>query len=103
MRYSINLVQEPNQEFSCNLERDGEIYICDIKLRTLSDGQLIADIEIDGDKQRSGVMCQDRMPLLYTDKYGMLYFEDQYGTQSPTYEGLGERYLLIYNTEYSLG
>ena len=49
MKTSINLIQAPNQTLSANItDINGEIHIVDINLRTLYDGQMIADISIDG-------------------------------------------------------
>ncbi|MCH5202387.1 MAG: hypothetical protein J1F17_04185 [Oscillospiraceae bacterium] len=105
MRYSINLLNEPNQSLNCNLTDDaGNIFAVDINLRTLSDGGLIADIIVDGTPQRYGVMCNNNMPLLSSNILGgNLYFQDQCGNEDPYYEDFNDKFLLIYDSEYRLG
>lgn len=106
MRYAINLLNEPNQSFSANLEdENGNYFALDMKLRTYSNGSLSCDISIDGVDVRNGQYCNDRMPLIPRKNIitGNIYFEDQYGNSNPFYEGFNDRYLLIYDTEYNIG
>lgn len=104
MKTAINLNQVPNLSVSANIaDASGELHIVDIALRTMSDGSLIMNLEIDGEPAFYGRRCIDRMPLLLNQAIsGNFYFMDQYGTSDPVYTGFGDRYLLIYDTEYSL-
>lgn len=104
-KYSINLLKEPNQSLSCNLTDDkGNFYAVDIKLRTLMDGNLIADISVDGQLIISSVMCCNKMPLIPNNELnGNIYFEDEFGDTDPVYSGFGEQYKLIYDTEFYFG
>lgn len=106
MRYAINLLNEPNQSFSANLEDgQGNYWALDMNLRTYSNGSLSCDISINGEVVRNGQYCNDRMPLIGNNNLisGNIYFEDQYGTNDPFYTGFNDRYLLIYDTEYNIG
>lgn len=104
-KYMINLLQEPNQELTCNCKDDeGISYAVDLKLRTLPDNNLCIDITVDGELQRLSAICTNDMPLLATDILkGNLYFDDIYGTDEPNYQGFNERFRLIYDTEFRLG
>lgn len=104
-RYSINLVKEPNIELFCNLTDDkGTVFAVDIALRHLQDGSLCANIDVNGDPQHYGVLVHNKMPLLPSDILGgNIYFEDQYGNDDPVYTEYGDRFLLIYDTEFKLG
>ena len=105
MKYNINLLQVPNQSLSCNLtDGSGRYYAVDITLRTLQDGNLIANISIDGKAVISSVMCCNKMPLIPTNELnGNIYFEDNHGNSDPVYSGFNERFALIYDTEFYLG
>lgn len=104
-KYMINLLQEPNQELTCNCTDDnGMSYALDLKLRTLLDGNLCIDIVVDGETQRLSAICTNDMPLLPTNIInGNLYFDDIYGTSDPSYEEFNDRFRLIYDTELKLG
>lgn len=104
MKTSINLIQAPNQTLSANItDINGEIHIVDINLRTLYDGQMIADISIDGTAVFYGRRCIDRMPLMLGGAIpGNFYFVDLFGNSNPVYTDLGNEYLLIYDDEYQL-
>lgn len=105
MRYKITLLQVPNQETSFNLEDEGgNFYVCDLKLRTLPNGALIADVAVDAEQQVCGRYCNNRMPLLPTNVInGNLYFEDLYGSEEPLYTMFNDRFALIYDTEFRVG
>ena len=65
MQTAINLIQTPVQELSATItDAAGYRRIVGISLRTMKDGSLIADITVDGEVQRYGVRCIDKMPLL---------------------------------------
>lgn len=101
---SINIIQEPNQILSVNLTDDnGNIYIADIKLRTMDDGSLIMDLAIDDEPQFYGRRCVNKMPLLLNQVIGgNLYFYDLFGNSDPVYTEFNDRYILVYDTEYNL-
>lgn len=105
MIYYINLLQEPNQKLSCNLNDDeGNYYAVDISLRTLDDGNLIADITIDGNLIIPSVMCCNKMPLIPNNTLnGNIYFKDLYENTDPVYTGFNEKYVLVYDSEFRLG
>lgn len=103
MKYEINLVKSANQEFSCNLKNGNKTYSVDIRLRTMPSGFLLADVVVDNELQRLSVICHNKMPLLANDVLGgNLYFNDIYGDTDPVFDELGDRYKLIYDTEYKL-
>lgn len=72
---------------------------CTITLRQLSTG-LFMDLEVGGSPVVSGTYCNDRVNLVrraYLGFSGALYFVDTMQQQNdPSYEGLGSRYLLVY-------
>lgn len=105
MIYYINLLQVPNQKLSCNLNDDeGNYYAVDIALRTLEDGNVVADITVDGKLIIPSVMCCNNMPLLPTNILnGNVYFKDLFGNTDPVYTDFNDRYVLIYNSEFRLG
>lgn len=104
-KYSINLLQVPNQSLSCNLTDDeNNTYAVDIDLRTLSDGNMVANISVNGKMIISSVMCCNKMPLIPSNMInGNIYFEDEFGNTDPVYSGFNEKYKLIYDTEFRLG
>lgn len=101
----MQLLNEPNQELSFDATNaDGEILYFDLSLRTFSDGNLCANISVNGDLKRAGVICKNEMPLLVDNRYkGNLYFQDVYGDEEPTYSGFNDTVLLIWDTEYKIG
>ena len=104
-KYSINLLQVPTQSLSCNLTYDeNNTYAVDIDLRTLSDGNLISNISVNGEMIISSVMCCNKMPLIPSNMInGNIYFEDEFDNTDPVYSGFNEKYKLIYDTEFRLG
>ncbi len=105
MKTSINLTQVPNQSVSANItDASGITHIVDMKLRTMPTGYLIMDMTIDDNVIFYGRRCVNKMPLvLGYDIPGNFYFYDQYDNTDPTYDKLGEQYLLIYDDEYQIG
>lgn len=104
-KYMINLLQEPNQELTCNCQDDlGNNFALDLKLRTLPDDNLCIDISVDGEIQRLSAICTNDMPLLPNNILnGNIYFDDLYGTSDPYYTEFNDRFRLIYDTEFRLG
>lgn len=105
MKYQITLLNEPNQRIDCNLTDDYDnMYQLELSLRTLPDGQLLADLSIDSEGQRFGVICHDRMPLIPNNVLnGNIYFEDLYGKDDPVYNEFNDRFVLVYDTEFVIG
>ena len=104
MKTAINLVATPNQSVSANIsDANGKTHIVDMKLRTMPDGYLIMDMTIDNTPVFAGRRCVNKMPLVLGFPIaGNFYFMDKYENTDPTYDGLGGRYLLIYDDEYTL-
>lgn len=104
MKTSINLLQTPNQTVSANITAAaGDIHVVQITLRTMPDGYLIANLEIDERPVLYGRRCVNRMPLMLAAPIrGNFYFLDQYENTDPVYTGLSDQYLLIYDDEYTL-
>lgn len=72
---------------------------CTITLTQRSTG-LFIDLSVSGNAILSGVYCNDRVSLVrraYLGFVGWLYFVDTTNAgEDPSYDGLGSRYLLIY-------
>lgn len=65
------------------------------------------DINADGVDIVVGIICRDAVPLIsreYAGFSGNLLFIDSQGSADPSYEGLGDRFALVYLTaeEYAL-
>jgi hypothetical protein len=61
--------------------------------------RLYFDLTLDDAPVVSAVLCQDRVKLVGEVAYGFsgdLAFIDTQGTNDPTYDGLGDRYQLVY-------
>lgn len=104
MKTSINLTPTPNQRLSANItDANGDTHIVDIALRTMPTGYLIMDMSIDDTPVFYGRRCVNKMPLVLGYPIGgNFYFWDQFGNTDPIYTELGNRYLLIYDDEYTL-
>ena len=105
MKTAINLMQLPNQQISALISDINSVqHMVDIKLRTMRDNSLIADLQIDQKPIFYGRRCINKMPLMLGGSIsGNFYFLDQYENTDPVYTGLGDQYLLIYDDEYTLG
>lgn len=62
-------------------------------------GRVYCDLSIDADKVCTGQVCLNKQPFppypsLYSS--GKLMFLDMLGNEPPSWEGLGERWLLLY-------
>lgn len=72
---------------------------CTITLTQRSTG-LFIDLEVSGNPILSGIYCNDRVSLVrraYLGFVGWLYFVDTTNQGvDPSYDGLGTRYILIY-------
>lgn len=100
----INLINEPNTSVSANITDDsGNIHSVDVKLRTIQDGSLICDMRIDDVDIFYGRRCINRMPLLFDNVIeGNFYFYDLYENDDPQYTEFNSRWVLVYDTEFSL-
>ncbi len=103
-QYVINLLNEPNQKLSFDLEADdGTAFNIDMALRTTPNNLTVANIDINGQAVRQGVVCCNNMPLIAGNELkGNLLFVDQFGDEDPLFDQFNERFLLIYDTEYRL-
>jgi hypothetical protein len=68
---------------------------------------VFVDINADGVDISVGTIARDAVPLIsreYTGFIGNLIFIDTQGSDDPSYEGLGDRWTLVYLTaeEYAL-
>lgn len=68
---------------------------------------VFVDINADGSDIVTGVIARDAVPLVcrgYAGFAGNLLFIDSQGSADPSYEGLGDRWALVYLTaeEYAL-
>ena len=95
--YEITLKQVPNQYVSFNIGNDGY----DLQLRTVK-GYLYADLYKNGEALFYGRRCCNLMPLIQNQKVGNFYFKDKNGNENPTYDGLNDRFILIYDSNYFL-
>lgn len=104
MKVSINLTPVPNQVVSANVtDLSGDTHIVEFRLRTMPTGYLICDCTIDDVAVVYGRRCVNKMPIaLPCTIDGNFYFLDAYDNTDPTYDKLGEQYLLIYDNEYVL-
>jgi len=100
----INLINEPNTSVSANItDSSGNIHSVDVKLRTIQDGSLVCDMRIDDVDIFYGRRCINRMPLLFNNAIeGNFYFYDLYENADPQYTGFNSRWVLVYDTEFSL-
>lgn len=94
MTLQIPLLAVPNQVEAVPL--DGRSCIIAVNQRSTG---LFIDVFMDGEAIVTGVLCEDRNPLVrdyYRGFPGELFFFDTEGSADPTYEGLASRYQLIY-------
>jgi hypothetical protein len=86
----------PSQTFNATLGTQS----CQVTLQQLATGLFIS-LVVNGAQVLSGYYCNDRVGLVrraYLGFVGWLYFVDTQGTQDPSYEGLGTRYILVYES-----
>ena len=94
MTATIPITAVPSQQLSITLANQN----CQITLYMMGD-YLYMDLAIDNAPIASGVLCLDRTKLIrdaYLGFVGDLAFIDTLGTSDPTYDGLGDRYQLVY-------
>lgn len=92
MIYTIPLNAETSQETRCTLAG----LPCRFWIRQLSTG-LYLDLWVNNQRLLSGAICLDRVDIIRNPASplsGTLMVVDQQGTQDPTYDGLGSRFLL---------
>lgn len=74
---------------------------CEISLQQMATG-LFATLSVSGSQIIAGRYCCDRVSWVryaYLDFVGWLYFVDTQGGNDPSYEGLGSRYILVYESD----
>lgn len=79
---------------------------CQIQINQKSQG-IFVDVAVDGVAIVTAVIARDAVPLVcreYMGFVGNLLFIDTQGSADPAYEGLGDRFTLVYLTaeEYDL-
>lgn len=91
----IQLTSSPNQTLSVTLAQQN----AQIAVRQ-NGPYLYFDLALDGEPIVTGVLCQDRQPLLLAAQYrgfvGELKWYDTAGTSKPFYAGIGTRFFLRY-------
>lgn len=95
MLYQIPLEAIPSQTFGIMLGEQE----CRITLETRGD-ELYFGLNLNNVNIYSGVICRDRInltPYEYRGFVGSLYFADIQGQDDPIYNGLNDRFLLIYD------
>lgn len=105
MIYRVQLNKIPNQKGSFNIvNEDGNVYRIDYKLKLLTNGKLSIDLSANNIVLAQSKIVCDRMPLLLGNTIGgNIYFKDLFGNEDPNYEEFNDRFVLIYDTEYTLG
>ena len=86
----------PSQSFTIKLGTQN----CAIKIYQLETG-LYFDLTLEGNVIVATMICLNLVGLVresYLDFTGQLGFVDTQGTSDPTYDGLGTRYLLVYQS-----
>lgn len=74
---------------------------CEITLQQMATG-LFASLSVAGQQVIAGRYCNDRVGLVrqqYLGFLGWLYFVDTQGANDPYYDGLGSRYILVYESD----
>jgi hypothetical protein len=90
----IPLSAKPSQQFVIVLGAQN----CTIKVYQKRTGMFL-DISVASAPVLTAVICQDRVRLIRQDYLGFigdLAFMDTQGTDAPSYEGLGTRWVLMY-------
>lgn len=95
MYLQIPLRALPSQELSVVLNNQN----CVISVYTRAD-RLYFDLIKDGENIVNGIVCLNQnklVPYRCTGFDGQLFFVDSQGMQDPTFEGLGTRFVLLYD------
>ncbi len=95
--YKIPLTATPSQSVQVLL--DGQS--CVISVRTMGD-RLYLSLSKDGVVICRNVLLQNRTPIVraaYSGFTGELAIVDTQGDEPPTYDGLGSRWLLLFNPD----
>lgn len=95
-QYQIDLLQEPNQNIIVDIDDDS----FDLSFRTIKGDLYISVIKNDKPMFYSKRCC-NKMPLL-NQRQGNMYFFDNSGNENPNWQEFNDRFLLIYDDEYSL-
>jgi hypothetical protein len=97
----IPLQAVPNQQVQTTLDTQD----CQIAVYQKSQG-LFVDLNVGGTDISVGILALNGIPICpfnYAAFSGYLIFIDTQGDNDPTYDGLGNRYQLIYLTEDEIG
>ena len=94
MKYTIPISQEPNQTF--NIDLNGQRCVFEFITRGMS---LFMNFTLNDRKVIDGMICLNNVDLVQYKEFdfnGKLYFTDTQGNKDPIFNGLGERWVLIY-------
>ena len=98
--YQVPTKPLPNQTFEVVLYGQN----CSISLRQLNDN-LYFSLTVNDVVHATNVICRNAAPLVQAKYLGFLgnfLFVDFRGDLDPTYDGLGDRYFLVYLSESDL-
>jgi hypothetical protein len=93
---TIPIIPTPAQSFTIQLNSQN----CEISLYQKNTG-LYFDLVIDGNPIVQSMLCLNLVGLVretYLGFVGQLAFVDTKGNSDPTYDGLGSRYQLVYQS-----
>lgn len=93
----IPVSNEPNKKYKVLLENQE----CTIKLYQKGNN-LFLDLQVGAEQICFGAICLNLVPVVQVSNAyfsGNFVFADLLGDTAPQYEGLGERYFLVYFTE----
>ncbi len=96
MYLQIPLRPLPSQELSVVLNNQN----CVISVYTRG-SHLYFDLLKDDENIVNGIICLNQnklIPYQYMKVDGQLFFIDSQGTEDPTFEGLGTRFILLYDS-----
>ena len=93
-KIKLNLMNVPSQDttFSINGNKVG------VKLLTRG-SYLYCSISINDEARLNGIICHNKTNIIQypiKELQGSLYFEDTQGDSDPIYDGLNDRWILIY-------
>ena len=98
MLYTIPLSATPAQKTTVTIDEQD----ITVSLRTML-GKLYADVQLDGRHLIRNRVCLNGMPLINESWRGLngeLYFIDTQGQGNPQWQGLGDRFVLVYQDEH---
>ena len=100
MKTVLNLSPIPNQKASFNIKINDNFKLLDLEVRTLSDGEIIVSMYLEGVPLCLSRRAVNKIPLFFSKNIkGNFYFEDSDKKEDPNYKELGTRFNLIYDEE----